>query len=725
MGIFKLFNSCTLTEKILIGILSLVILISAFQVGNRFFMENSEPVPASGGTFVEGVVGEFNFLNPVLAQTNLDRDLTSLIFCGLTRFDPVSNAIVDGIADHSLSPDQRTYTFKIKEGVRWHDGVLVSADDVIFTFRDVLQNENFPNPALAADFLDVAIEKIDEKTVTMTLQKKYAFFIYNTSIGLLPKHLLKDTNPAELLASNFNLNPTGCGPYLVDSVSGNAIRLSAFPDFYRGRPFIDSIIFRIFENEEQLAKNLEGIMGTKDLSEKNVKAFENDSRLEFHDFTLPQYVGLFFNTDREILKDKKLRLGLQLATNKEKIAEARGGRVKVLDTPLLEIASADWKYEFDASRADGALFDAGWQYRDSESEVAAEGEEIMKTTPTQPPLETPSVPLPLSNSNKANFITLPSTEDFFATSEAEFFIEGIAPEGSTKVVVNSYQLSKFTAGDESWSYKASVNLGTLRAGENEFVATNQDGEFDRLRIFYSANEEERAKWLTAERAKITAAEPTVEPAASEEEIETEPDKTKSTSLRLRYKDDEPLALKLLIPEAQAEFLSVAEEIARQWRERGVKLTIERLPDPEFLNRLTKRDYDIILFGQNLGYNLDTYSFWHSSEAREGGSNLSNLKSSAVNAWLEQIRSSFDSAERRKRLANLREVLSEEVPAVMLYTPTYSYAVDRKVKGLNLGRIALKRDRLANSPSWYLHESREATADLDVWNFLKWFFNEAL
>ncbi|MFH1545869.1 MAG: ABC transporter substrate-binding protein, partial [Patescibacteria group bacterium] len=185
MGIFKLFNSCTLTEKILIGILSLVILISAFQVGNRFFMENSEPVPASGGTFVEGVVCEFNFLNPVLAQTNLDRDLTSLIFCGLTRFDPVSNAIVDGIADHSLSPDQRTYTFKIKEGVRWHDGMLVSADDVIFTFRDVLQNENFPNPALAADFLDVAIEKIDEKTVTMTLQKKYAFFIYNTSIGLL------------------------------------------------------------------------------------------------------------------------------------------------------------------------------------------------------------------------------------------------------------------------------------------------------------------------------------------------------------------------------------------------------------------------------------------------------------------------------------------------------------------------------------------------------------
>ncbi|MCK5472078.1 hypothetical protein KAI54_02730 [Candidatus Gracilibacteria bacterium] len=679
-------------------------------------MENSEPVPASGGTFVEGVVGEFNFLNPLLAQTSLDRDLTSLIFCRLTDFDPVSNAIMDGIAEHTLSPDQRTYTFKIKEGVQWHDGVPVSADDVIFTFRDMLQNESFPNPALAADFFDVEIEKIDERTVTMTLQKKYAFFIYNTSIGLLPKHLLKDTDPSELLASEFNLNPTGCGPFLIDSVSGNAIRLSSFPDFYRGQPFINSIIFRIFENEEQLTKSLEGVLGTKDLSEKNVKALKNDSRLQLHDFTLPQYVGLFFNTNREILKDKKLRLGLQLATNKEEIAEARGGKVKVLDTPLLEIASADWKYEFDASRADGALFDAGWKYHDVKSETA-------ETVIIQP-LET-SQPTPPLSLEETNFITLPTTENFFATDDAEFFIEGSIPENSTKIVVNGYQLSRFMAGNKSWSYRASVNLGTLQAGENEFIVKNQDGEFDRVRIFYSTDEAKREEWLAAEQEKITTADPIVEPTADEEEGETKSEKPKPISLRLRYKNDEPLALKLLIPEAREEFLPVAEEIAKQWRERGVKLTIERLPDPEFLNRLTKRDYDIVLFGQNLGYNLDTYSFWHSSEAREGGSNLSNLKSSAVNAWLEQIRSSFDSTERRKRLANLREILSEEVPAIMLYTPTYSYAIDRKVKNFNLGRIALKRDRLVNLPSWYLRESREATADLDIWNFLKWFFSEAL
>jgi len=708
LGILKLFNSCTLTEKILVGILFLVIFISSFQIGNRFWLENSEPVAATGGTFVEGVIGEFNFLNPVLSQTNLDRDISNLVFCGLTRFDPVSNAIVDDIADHSLSPDQRTYIFKIHDNVKWHDGEPVTADDVIFTFRDVIQNENFPNPTIAADFADVEIVKIDEKTVEMALQKKYAFFIYNTTIGLLPEHILGKTDPADLIASGFNLNPIGCGPYQIETVSANAVSLSAFENFHRGQPSIDSVIFRIFGNEEQLLKNIDSITATKDLSEKNFQAFENDARLDLHDFTLPQYVALFFNLDREILQDEKLRLGLQLATDKKAVTEVHGGEVKIIDTPLLEIASSDWKYEFDASRADGALFDAGWKYRES----------IKKSSTTSEPKITTEKPIKM---NSPKFISQPSSEDFFTTSDSEFFLEGSAPENSTKIIVNGYQLSRFVAGNTTWSYKSALTIGTLKEGENEFIVENQDGEFDRIAIFYSTNETAQQSWLSE---KITPLTSKITEDPPPENIGEEENESVSSSLRLRYKDNEPLALKLLIPENREEFLAISEEIARQWRERGVKLTIERLPEIEFLSRLAKRDYDAVIFGENLGYNLDAYSFWHSSEARENGSNLSNLKSSAVNAWLEQIRSSFDSSERRKRLANLRDVLSEEVPAVMLFTPTYKYAVDSKINNFNLGHIALKRDRLANLSTWYLHESRKASTDFGIWSFTKWLFAEA-
>jgi ABC-type transport system substrate-binding protein len=772
---FKLLTSCTLTEKILIGILALIVLISSLQIGQAFYYSASEPAPGHGGTFVEGVVGDFSFINPVLARTDLDRDLTSLVFAGLTKFDPVSNNIVDDIATHTLSPNQRNYTFTLRDNLYWHDGMPVTADDVIFTFKEVIQNEAFPNPSIAKDFNNVEITKVDDKTVTMTLEKKYAFFIYNTTIGLLPKHILGNIPPSELLTSDFNLKPIGCGPYKVDTVTASAVQLSAFEKYHNEEPYLSSIIFRIFPTKEQLLQNLGGITGTKDLSEKTIASFENDARLTLHDFALPQYVALFFNTDKSILKDKKLRLGLQLATNKQAIADQIGSRVQIIDTPLLEIASSNWKYEFDAARADGALFDAGWKYRDANTTPVATPA-ITPTTPatetkdktlttTPAPTATPkqettpaatTIPtaakrsfiptaqaetIPATTSPK--FITLPSSADFYATAETNFYIEGSAPADSTKVVVNGYQLSKFVAGKTTWSYKAATAIQTLQEGENVYKIANQNGEFDRITIFYSADEAKRKQWLASKTTPAAATEtkiptketPATTPTASTETpavttttptpevIKTEV--KKNSTEPYRYNGDTLLTLRLLIPSNRPDFVTVADEVTKQWKERGVKLAVESLNDADFLKKLNSRDYDIVLFGENLGYNLDTYSFWHSSEAGENGNNLSNLKSSSVNAYLEQVRASFDSSERRKRLATLREALSEEVPGVMLYTPTYSYAVDNKIKNFNLGRIALKRDRLAGASQWYIREAREATSSLGVWNFFKWFFTEAL
>ena len=749
---FKLLTSCTLTEKILVGILTLIILISSLQIGQAFYYSASESVPGHGGTYIEGVVGDFSFINPVLAQTDLDRDLTSLVFAGLTKFDPVSNNIVDDLATHTLSPNQRVYTFTLKDNLYWHDGVEVTADDVIFTFKDVIQNEAFPNPSVAADFANVEITKVDEKTVKMTLAKQYAFFIYNTTVGLLPKHILENTAPAELLTADFNLKPIGCGPYKVDTVTTNAVQLTAFDKYHAGEPYLNSIIFRIFQSKEQLLQNLDGITGTKDLSEEAIASLKNDARLTLHDFTLPQYVALFFNTQSPILEDKKLRLGLQLATNKQAIADKLDSKVQIIDTPLLEIATSNWKYDFDAGRADGALFDAGWKYRSSTTTPATTP---ATTTPTTPAEKTSTETKPAAKTSyiknlipeaqaetptSAQYITAPSSGDFYATGETSFYIQGNAPVSSTKIIVNDYQLNKFTPSKGTWSYKAALSLNTLKEGENFYKIANQSGEFDSITIFYSADEAKRKEWLAGKQGATTTPAKTTTPVATETTPATTtpaPAVTPTTTSEktaiqevlnnptYRYNGDAMLSLKLLIQSDRPDFKIVADEIAKQWKERGVKLTIESLAEADFLKRLNKRDYDMVLFGENLGYNLDTYSFWHSSEARENGNNLSNLKSSSVNAYLEQVRASFDSSERRKRLATLREALSEEVPGVMLYTPTYTYAVDSKIKNFNLGRIALKRDRLAGANQWYLREAREATSSLGVWNFFKWVFTAAL
>lgn len=682
MSIFKTFLSTSPWEKILISFLSLVIFVSLFQIGNKFYLAHSETKPAAGGIFIEGVTAGFRFLNPVLAQTDLDRDVMSLISCSLTRFNPLSNSIEDYAADHTLSLDQRTYTFRLKENIFWHDGQPVTADDVVFTFQKVIQNQNFPNPALAKDFFDVLITKIDPRTVTMTIKKKYAFFIFNTTVGLLPKHILGETAPSDLLASEFNLQPIGCGPYQIKEVTNRHIKLIANKQYFQRVPFIEAVIFRIFNAAEELAQNIDIVSGTKDFSPQTLAALKNDARLKLNDFALPQYVALFFNTDQEILSDPKTRLGLQLATNKKALLEKLPIPAQIIDNPLLEIAKNDWKYQFDASRADGALFEAGWRYPNL-------AKNLTEPTPTEP-----------------EFITKPSRERFFATAQPDFYLAGSAPANSQKILVNGYQLSRFQPNDPNWNYRAALEIKTLKIGENEFRLENEKGEFDRITIFYSPAEKARQTWLTQKTKKPS------------------PPKVLVDNSKLRFRGEEPLILKLLVLERE-NFIFTAEEIVKQWRQRGVKLILEILPERDFVKRMQTRDYDLILSGQNLGYNLDAYSFWHSSEARLNGENLSNLKSSAVNAWLEQIRASFDTKVRRKRLANLRVVLSEEVPAIMLYSPIYSYAIDNKIQNFNLGQIALKRDRLAGLENWYFWEKRVATEKFRFGNFVNWFWQETL
>lgn len=678
----------------LISVLSLIISIALFQIGQNFYYTHSEVHPAQGGTFIEGVVSDFHFLNPVLVQTDLDRDVMSLVSCSLTRFDPLSNSILDYAADHTLSPDQRTYTFNLRKDVFWHDGRPVTADDVVFTFQEMIQAPDFPNPTLAENFSGVTITKIDEQTVTMTLKKKYAFFIFNTIVGLLPKHILGQVSPADLLTSEFNFQPIGCGPYKVKEVTSKHIKLVANKNYFLNPPLIETVIFRIFQSTAELVKNIDSITGSKDFDDQTFTTLRNDARLTINDFVLPQYVALFFNTDREILRNHKTRLGLQLATDKKSLITKLDLFAQILDTPLLEISQNDWQYQFDASRSDGALFDAGWHYPQTD-QVA----------------QNPVVAAPVEDSNP-KFITQPTLEKFWATSDKEFYIEGQAPEGSQKIIVNDYELSLFQVGDSEWNYKASFELKNLKEGENKFSIANEKGEFDHLTVFFATTEKERDAWLAKKLAKEnTTTEFTEAPANS---LTLNPD--------FRYQDGQKLSLKILVLKRE-NFVQTAELIAEQWRERGVELILEVLAEPEFMQRMQNHDYDILLSGQNLGYNLDTYTFWHSSEARVNGENLSNLKSSAANAWLEQIRASFDISVRRKRLANLREVLSKEVPAVILYSPVYSYAIDNKVKNFNLGQIALKRDRLAGLANWYLSEQRVATKNLGFWNFVSWFWEE--
>lgn len=182
----------------LVGLFTLSGFVILWQVNSSYLVE----VPTRGGTLTEGIVGNPRFINPVFALSEADRNLTALIYSGLVRLDTDGKVKNDLAEEVSVSSDRLTYTVQIRDNARFHDGTPVTADDVIFTISKIT-NPSIKSPK-RGNWDGVTIERIDERTVTFRLKRAYTPFIYNLTLGILPKHIWKNVSDDEFSFSQFN-----------------------------------------------------------------------------------------------------------------------------------------------------------------------------------------------------------------------------------------------------------------------------------------------------------------------------------------------------------------------------------------------------------------------------------------------------------------------------------------------------------------------------------------
>lgn len=282
-------------------------------------------VPMAGGEIKEGLVGSPRFINPVLAFSDTDRDMTSLVYSGLMRKDGQGGYELDLAQSYSISPDNLEYTFTLKDGVEFHDGKIVTAEDVLFTIEAV-KDPVIKSPRKGA-WDGVGVEVIDERTIKFTLRKPWNTFLENTTIGILPKHVWRDS-PIELNTANGN--PIGTGPYEVTSMSKNSegiassYTLTAFKNYSLGKPYIKKITLRFYENEESLVEALDNgqvDQGSSISPENAKKLMEKGYRIETS--TLPRIFGLFFNQNQnQIFTNKSVVRAIDLAIDKNRIVES-------------------------------------------------------------------------------------------------------------------------------------------------------------------------------------------------------------------------------------------------------------------------------------------------------------------------------------------------------------------------------------------------------------------
>jgi ABC-type transport system substrate-binding protein len=719
------------TERIVLCVLIASAVVSFAGLLRVFYLQSTTVSPAKGGTYIEGSVGDLQPLMPWFTiENDVSRDIVSLVFSGLVRYNPLTKKIEDNIAAVTVSPDGLLYTARLKKDLPWHDSTqsnphYVTADDVVFTYKTI-QDATFPNVILAQNFRGVTVEKVDDRTVRFKLAEPYAFFASNLTLGIMPRRNFEGIPPSRVAqATEFGFSPVGSGPYklrsIVETELSTEVTLERFEASTSSEYNLDRMVFRIFPDYQSLLSDLKNIDGVRVVPKSAQGQAVIPRSFVTETYTLPQYVGLFFNMQRKALQDATLRLALQLGTNKQGISD-KAFEPSIVDTPLLEIDTADWRYHFDAAAAQGALFHSNWNL------------------PEKVRLQR------LLEQREANDLGMLKIDPVvLLDTGALLTVTGSFKEISLLGKLNGISLRK-GSGAGIWSIKLpTAGTGSLRLGQNLIRLTDQDSRgreriVDSFYLWRTTDGQEYRKRQEEQRLvelfiqtrdgkppvgqAVTIAELFVEGGVLRRRHPTDP-----VSVRVNDAGVE-LSIRLLTSPSPPVYPTIAEEIQQQWTALGARVTVD-VPKSrdEFQRKLLSREYDVLLFGQSLLDNLDSYPYWHSTgvqrltglakDLRLDAYNLSQYSSFQADALLETIRRVRSEKERQNALKQLRDVLKKDVPAIFLYTPTYTFAHRPAILGVTLGRLSMHSDRLFTAASWYRHERRAFKEGVSWFSFFGW------
>jgi peptide/nickel transport system substrate-binding protein len=309
--------------------------------------------PATGGVYTEGIIGSLGRLNPILDLYNAaDRDVDRLLYSGLIRFDARGMPQEDLIESMGISRDGLFYNFSLRSDAVWHDGRPLTSEDVIFTI-DLMRSEELPVPEdVRALWETVEVEALDDHTLQFRLPEPYAPFLDYLTFGILPRHLLGDLSPAELVDAPFNLEPVGSGPYRFEQLSIEdgkitGLVLSAFDDYYTEPAFIETMIFRYFPDAGSalVAYRAGEIQGISQVSPEILPSALQEANLRIYTGRQPQMTLILLNLDNPELpffQEASIRRALLMGLNRQ----------KMIDTML----------DGQAILADGPIFPGSWAY---------------------------------------------------------------------------------------------------------------------------------------------------------------------------------------------------------------------------------------------------------------------------------------------------------------------------------------------------------------------------
>ncbi len=367
-----------------------------------------------GGRLVVATFGDPKTLNPIVANESTSEEIFRFLFWGLVNFDPITSEPKPGLASSwSVETDSKTWTFHMRTNSFWSDGHPLTADDVVFTWNEIIYNPDVPNPVRDQFIMDnrkFEITKLDDYTLRVVTPEIFAPMIetFGSAI-ILPKHILAKSVAEKSFKSAYNITSkpediVGCGPYKLKQFKpGQSTLLERNPYFIetdkKGQrlPYIDTIIYTIVPNRH--AMSLQFLQGESHANERilpeDVEHYQEESKKgKFTVVELGPGIESYFmwfnlntNSDSKtgkpfvdpkklkLFSNKKFRQAVSYAIDRESIVKSvYHGRAKAA-YGYLAPANPKWintnlvTYTHNLNKALELLAEMGIKDRDSENHL--------------------------------------------------------------------------------------------------------------------------------------------------------------------------------------------------------------------------------------------------------------------------------------------------------------------------------------------------------------------
>ncbi|MCE5208751.1 MAG: ABC transporter substrate-binding protein [Chloroflexi bacterium] len=356
-------------------IIETVIVEGTPQVIEKVVTPTPVAIDKSGGVFTWAIPEEPPSFNPILSDNwtelyVLQFDSEPLTWGG-ENYPTTLNPIL--AETWETSQDGLVWTVHLRQGVKWHDGTEFTSEDVVF-WASALQDPELPAAWFGYRFFTgedpYLFEAIDDYTVQITTKEPVPNLLNLICVPLIPAHYFIENNitPKDMATEPFNTQGNiGTGPFKFGEYTrGEAVTLVRNDDYWRGKPLLDKVVFRVIpEAESRMIALLNGEVDWTQLDPQNVPQVVGNPNVTLHILNMDRLSGLDVNTHKPMLADKRTRQAMSYALDRQAIINTvMLGYATVADSPFNPVVSAYEplpKYDYNPDKALSLLAEVGWE----------------------------------------------------------------------------------------------------------------------------------------------------------------------------------------------------------------------------------------------------------------------------------------------------------------------------------------------------------------------------